>query len=96
MNTTIKHRFDDDDSHFDNRMGQETADLMNRLEKQFRRLQTKALEIGVQSIVIIHANDPLNGYSFRRANRKGDHYANLGALKVVTKNLEDYLASDSD
>lgn len=92
MRTDTKHRFDDDESPFDRRMSEENEELMNRLEKQFNRLQTKAISIGVQSVVVIHANDPLNGWSYRRASKRGDPYANLGALKVVTKNLEDYLA----
>lgn len=82
-----KHRFEDDDTAFDSKVGSESSELMDRLEKQFKRLQMKAAEIGVQSVVILHANDPLTGYSFRRNRRVGDHYSNLGAVTAYQHDL---------
>lgn len=59
--------------------------------KQFRRLQLKASEIGINSVVVIHGHDPLNGYSYKRAMRTGDHYAAYGALSIVLDDLKDQL-----
>lgn len=91
---TETHRFDDGDSPFDEKLAEETVDLMNRLERQFKRLQTKAVEIGVCSVVVLHAHDPLTGYSFRRCTRRGDHYANYGAMQISTDQLRQELTPE--
>lgn len=90
------HRYGDDDTPFDDKLGAEVSELMTRLQKQFHRLQLKAASIGIQSVVVIHAHDPLTGYAFRRSKRIGDHYANLGATIATADELRSMLAGDED